>query len=118
MLPPFFKLSPPSRRTLTALIPVVCPPEPDPLALIDNLIGRVEFTLGSFPPGIRGILLAGLKIFEYGAAARLSSPVYTFSRLPVAKASLYYESWASSKSALLRQMAMSFKSILLLAYYE
>ena len=112
-----FRLSGRARRALRALAPVVCPPDAARPALLEPILDHVALTLRAFPAGPRGVILAGLYLFDLAAALR---PPYgrPFSRLPPAAARRYFHAWWASPHAGARRVAVGLKGLLALAYYE
>jgi choline dehydrogenase-like flavoprotein len=110
-----FRLSNRAHRTLRALLPIVCGSYAR--TLTEDVIDHVELTLRSFPSGPRGLITAGLTLFEFAAIAR---PPFgrTFSHLPAKAARRYYRAWWSSRLVLLRRIARLLKGLLVLGHYE
>lgn len=109
-----FHLSKRARRTLSAMLPIVC--GPDAITLAEQVLDHVELTLRSFPAGPRSALVGGLRLFELGAVAH---PPFgrSFSRLPERAARSYFRAWWNSPLSLVRRVARLLKGVLALGYY-
>ncbi|MCC6749887.1 MAG: hypothetical protein IT371_19635 [Deltaproteobacteria bacterium] len=113
-----YRFSPAVRRTVRALVPVICPPEVEELGLVDAVVAQAELFVRSLAPEARYGLVAGYRSFELLAATRPAQLGRTFSALPKGAARAYFDAWWNSPLGPARSLAMGMKSPIAIGYYE
>jgi len=103
---PAYRLPSRVRRVLTAMAPVVCPPEVEELGLLEAVVDHVELSMGSFPPDLRAALLGALRVM--GASSRV---------LPGGPGRRF-EAWWTARTRLRRLAARGVKAMFATAAYE
>ena len=107
-----FRFSRRTRRTLAALIPVVCAGDAE--AFAEPILDEVEAMVRSIPGFMRVGLLLGLALFAWSALLRGGR----FSRLPLPRREAHFRRWWTSRINLLHQLAKNVSGLLNFAYYE
>ncbi len=103
-----------TRRTLTALAAVACPPQARELGLLDAIVDHVELSMRSLPAELRLGLLAGLTALELAALPRFGA---RFSKLAPCDAVSHYERWRHG-NGVQRQFIKGVSGLLHLAHFE
>lgn len=102
-----------TRRVLTSLVPVICPPEAGPLA--DAIVDHMALTFGQTPPLLRRALAAGFAAYDLGALPRYRKRAH---RLTGDAAERYYESWLHGPTPMHRQFGQMLNQLMSLSCYE
>jgi len=102
-----------SRAVLRSLVPVICPPEAQPLA--DAIVDHMALSIGAAPPLVRRGLAAGLATYDAGALPRYRRRAR---HLEPAAAERYFESWEHGPTPLHVQLARGVNQLMSLACYE
>ena len=105
-----------TRRLLTSLVPVICPP--DAQALADAIVGHVGLTMSALPTHVRAALVAGLAGYDTLAIAWAPGGRRRAHRLPADLAEQYYLSWEHGPTPAHQQLAKGVGQLLKLACYE
>lgn len=106
------------RRLLASLVPVVCPDGAQRLDLTAALVDHVELSLRSFPSVVRRALLLGMRTYDLSAAAWPRARGRTASHLAPDGARAWFDLWWRSPLLPQRELAVTLKRLLALAYYE
>ncbi|HEX5059454.1 MAG TPA: hypothetical protein VFV99_08850 [Kofleriaceae bacterium] len=96
-----------SKRVLHSLVPVICPPDAEPLA--DAIVEHMELTLAASGPMIGKAFDAGLLAYDLGAVARYGRRAHA---LTGDRAERYYQYWENT------QFGRAINQIMSLACYE
>jgi hypothetical protein len=102
-----------ARKVLRSLVPVICPPEAEPLA--EAIVDHMELTFSVTPPLVRRALGAGFLTYDLGALPRYLKRAHA---LPPAKAELYYSSWVHGPTPVHKQFAQVLNQLMSLSCYE
>jgi hypothetical protein len=113
-----YQHSPATRRILTSLVPVICPPEAAELGITDAIVDHVGLTMGVLPAAFRAGFVLGLRTYDLGALAFPPARGRRAHRLPPELADRYYESWLHGPTPIHRQLAIAIGQLLKLAHYE
>lgn len=108
-----YQHSPVARAVLRSLVPVICPPEAQPLA--DAIVDHMALTLGASPAVLRSGLAAGLVAYDLGAVPRY---LRRAQHLAPAKAERYFASWEHGPTPLHVQLARGLNQLMSLSCYE
>ena len=106
------------RRLIASLVPVVCPEGALRMDLTAALVDHVELSLRSFPSVVRRALLLGMRTYDLSAAAWPRARGRTASRLDPERAGVWFALWWRSPLLPQRELAVTLKRLLALAYYE
>lgn len=101
------------RAVLRSLVPVICPPEAEPLA--DAIVAQVGLQLETLPPVFRRAVAAGLATYDLGALPRYRRRARA---LRGDAAERYYQSWEHGITPLHTQFARALNQLMSLACYE
>jgi hypothetical protein len=105
-----FRLPRRARRTLEALVPVVCPPDALDLGLVSAIVDETEQMMRAFPAYARAGLVAGILAFDAGALG--------FARRTPEARERWFRAWWASPLMPVRQLMKGLKGLLVMAYYE
>jgi len=105
-----------TRRLLTSLVPVICPPDAQPLAA--DIVDHVGLTMSAMPSTFRRALIAGLTGYDTLALAWAPGGRRRANRLPPALAEGYYLTWEHGPTPVHVQLAKGVGQLLKLACYE
>jgi len=108
-----YKHSRTSRAVLRSLVPVICPPEAQPLA--EAIIDHMALTFAASPPLVRRALAAGLATYDLGALPRFRKRARYLSP---EQAERYYQSWDHGITPLHVQFARALNQLMSLSCYE
>ena len=101
------------RAVLVSLVPVICPPEAQPLA--DAIVDHMALTLGASPAVLQAGFTAGLLTYDLGAVPRYARRAH---RLEGARAERYFASWEHGPTPLHTQLARAINQLMSLSCYE
>jgi hypothetical protein len=104
---------PATRRVLVSLVPVICPPEAQPLA--DAIVDHMALTVAQMPPMLLKALSAGFHTYDLGALPRYRKRAH---KLGVADATAYYESWVHGITPVHRQFGQMLNQLMSMSCYE
>jgi hypothetical protein len=104
---------PTTRRVLRSLVPVICPPEAEPLA--DAILDHMALTIGQMPALLLKGLAAGFAAYDLGALPRFRSRAHALS--PV-DAERYYDSWSHGITPVQREFAKMLNQLMSMSCYE
>ena len=113
-----YKHSPPTRRVLTCLIDIICPPEVRTLNLVDSVLNEVELSLRALPPLPRRGILAGIRAYETTSRTHPSHFGKRASALSDEKAQRYFDKWRQSRLPAQRQFIKGIRGLICIGYYE
>lgn len=113
-----FELSRPLRRISEQLCRVICPDSVEADGLLEAVVDHWEMSLRALPPQVRGATLAGMVTMELTAVFYPPARGRRFSRLPLATARRWYDTWWKSPIPVSYQLAHAAKALISLAYYE
>ncbi|MDB4955102.1 MAG: hypothetical protein JWO36_2671 [Myxococcales bacterium] len=102
-----------SRKVLRSLVPVICPPEAEPIA--DAIVDHMALTFGASPPVLQRALAAGLLAYDLGALPRYFRRAHTLSG---DRAEAYFQSWEHGLTPLHVQLARALNQLMSLSCYE
>ena len=108
-----YRHSPTTRAVLRSLVPVICPPEAQPLA--DAIVDHMELTLGASPALLQRGLALGLATYDLGAVARYGRRARA---LTGERAETYFASWEHGITPLHVQFAKAVNQLMSLSCYE
>jgi len=106
------------RRTLRALVPVICPPEAAELGVEDDVVAHVGSTMAAIPPLLLRGLYTGLGVFDLGARIYPAARGRRAHQLTGEVAEAYFHSWLHGPTVLHRQLATRVMQMMVLGYYE
>ena len=98
---------------LRSLVPVICPPEAEPLA--DAIALHMCLTISATPLLMRHGLGAGLRSYDLAALPRYLRPAH---QLTGERAERYFASWEHGITPVQREFAKSVAQLMRLACYE
>jgi hypothetical protein len=101
------------RAVLRSLVPVICPPEAQPLA--DDIIDHLALTLGVSPVLLQKGFAAGLVTYDLGAVLRYGKRAQ---HLTGDKAERYFASWEHGPTPIHKQFAHALNQLMSLSCYE
>ncbi|HEY5925305.1 MAG TPA: hypothetical protein VIV11_26660 [Kofleriaceae bacterium] len=96
-----------SKRVLCSLVPVICPPEAEPLA--DAIVEHMALTIGASGALLGKAFDAGLLAYDLGAVARFGRRAHA---LTGERAERYYQYWEHT------QFGRALNQLMSLACYE
>jgi hypothetical protein len=102
-----------ARAVLRSLVPVICPPEAEPLA--DAIVEHMALTFDASPPILQRGLAAGLFAYDLGSVPRYFRRAHTLS---ADKAEAYYRSWEHGITPIHVQFARALNQLMSLSCYE
>jgi hypothetical protein len=102
-----------TRKVLRSLVPVICPPEAQPLG--DAIVDHMALTLESSPPMVKRALAAGLITYDLGALPRYFKRAHALSP---EKAEAYFRSWEHGPTPIHVQLAQALNQLMSLSCYE
>ena len=102
-----------TRAVLRSLVPVICPPEAEPLA--DAIVDHMELTFGAVPPLVARGFATGLVAYDVGALPRYFRRARA---LTGERAERYYRSWEHGLTPMHVQLARAVNQLMSLACYE
>ena len=102
-----------TRRVLVSLVPVICPPEAEPLA--DAIVDHMALTIGAAPMLVQKMFGVGLATYDVGALPRYFKLAH---QLRGDKAERYFESWEHGITPLHVQLARAVNQLMSLSCYE
>jgi hypothetical protein len=105
--------TPTARKVLRSLVPVICPPEAEPLT--DAIVDHMALTFGLMPPLLRKALAAGFTTYDLGALPRYRKRAHA---LTGEDAERYYESWRHGVTPVHKQFGQMLKQLMSLSCYE
>jgi hypothetical protein len=108
-----YQLDATARKVLRSLVPVICPPEAEPLA--DAIVDHMALTLGASPSLLRSAVTAGLITYDLGALPRYFRRAHGLS---ASKAEAYFRSWEHGITPLHVQFARALNQLMSLSCYE
>lgn len=100
-------------RVLRSLVPVICPPEAEPLA--DDIIAHMALTFGEMPVLLCKALAAGFTTYDLGALPRYRKRAH---KLGAGDAERYYESWLHGVTPVHKQFAQMLNQLMSMSCYE
>ena len=106
------------RRTLRALVPVICPPEVAELGIEDDVVDHVGGTMATVPPMLLRGLYLGLGVYDLGARIYPPARGKRAHQLTGEVADGYFNSWLHGPTLIHRQLATRIMQMMALAYYE
>ena len=106
-------MSPTMRAVLKSLVPVICPPEAEPLG--DAIVDHMALTIGALPALMSKGLAAGLVTYDLAALPRYGRRA---SKLGPVQAEAYYASWEHGITPLHVQFAKALNQLMSLSCYE
>ena len=102
-----------TRGVLRSLVPVICPPEAQPLA--DAIVEHMALTIGASPALIQRGLAAGLVTYDLGALPRHRRRAQ---HLAPDAAERYYATWEHGPTPVHVQLAHALNQLMSLSCYE
>lgn len=102
-----------ARRVLRSLVPVICPPEAEPIA--DAIVEHMALTFGVTPFLLRKGLSAAFTAYDVGSLPRFGKRAHALSP---EQAERYYDSWVHGVTPLHRQFARALKQLMSLSCYD
>jgi hypothetical protein len=102
-----------SRRVLVSLVPVICPPEAEPLA--ETIVDHMALTLGASPAIVARAFGAGMLAYDLGSLPRHLRRAH---QLSPERAEAYYVSWEHGPTLLHRRLAQVINQLMSLSCYE
>lgn len=115
---PSFQFSPSVKRTIAALVPMLCPPDVVELGLVEAVADQVERGLAAMPSYLRHGLAAGIRTYDLGAIVWPRTFGRRASRLTPEQQGAYFDSWAHGPTPLHRQFAKGIKQLIGMACYD
>jgi len=106
------------RRTLRALVPVICPAEVEELGIADDVVEHVGATMGTVPPMLLRGLYLGLGVYDLGARVYPPARGKRAHQLTGEVADGYFQSWLHGPTLIHRQLATRVMQMMVLGYYE
>jgi hypothetical protein len=106
------------RRSLRALVPVICPPDAVELGVEDAVVDHVGATMATVPPILLRGLYAGLGVYDLGARIYPAARGRRAHQLTGEVADGYFHSWLHGPTLIHRQLATRVMQMMVLAYYE
>lgn len=106
------------RRTLRALVPVICPPEVAELGIEDDVVEHVGGTMQTVPPLLLRGLYLGLGVYDLGARIFPAARGKRAHQLTGEVADAYFSSWLHGPTLIHRQLATRVMQMMALSYYE
>jgi hypothetical protein len=106
------------RRTLRALVPVICPPDAVELGVEDDVVDHVGMTMSTIPALLLRGLYAGLGVYDLGARIFPAARGRRAHQLGEEIGEQYFHSWLHGPTLLHRQLATRVMQMMVLAYYE
>ncbi len=104
------------RKALRGFISVACPPDAEPLGIVEDIIDHLELSFRSLPTMIRTGLVAGLTTYELAAAPfNLGKRA---SQLSFDAHNKYFDSWRKSPIPVRSEFIKGLKGLLCMGYYE
>ncbi|HSD87937.1 MAG TPA: hypothetical protein VLB44_10505 [Kofleriaceae bacterium] len=108
-----YRHTPTARKVLRSLVPVICPPEAEPIT--DAIVDHMQLTFSVTPPVLRTALAAGFATYDLGALPRYFRRAHALSP---EKAERYYESWVHGPTPVHKQFAQMLNQMMSLSCYE
>ncbi len=108
-----YRHSPTVRKVLRSLVPVICPPEANPLA--DAIVDHMELTFGATPIVLRAALATGFTTYDALALPRYRKRAH---KLTATDAERYYESWVHGVTPVHKQFAVMLNQLMSMSCYE
>jgi hypothetical protein len=106
------------KRTLRALVPVICPPEVAELGIEDDVVEHVGATMTTVPPLLLRGLYLGLGVYDLGARVYPPARGKRAHKLTGEIADGYFHSWLHGPTLIHRQLATRVMQMMVLGYYE
>lgn len=101
------------RRVLRSLVPVICPPEAEPIS--DAIVDHMALSLAASPPVVQRALATGLIAYDLGSLPRYGRRAH---KLTGAKAEAYFRSWEHGMTPVQVQLARALNQLMSLSCYE
>ena len=113
-----YQHSVPTRRVLTHLIKIICPPEVETLNLVEAVLNEVELSLRALPTLPRKGILAGIRAYETASRTYPSHLGKRATSLPQNKSTRYFDRWRLSRFPIQRQFIKGIRGLICIGYYE
>ncbi len=102
-----------TRRVLRSLVPVICPPEAEPLA--DAIVDHMALTIDVAPRLVQKAFAAGALAYDAGSLPRYFKRAH---QLTGEHAERYYESWLHGITPVHKQYATAINQLMSMSCYE
>ncbi len=107
-----------TRKILTHLVRVVCPPDAQRLKLVSEIVDHIELSLRALPTPARLGLIVALVLYDLGSVVTPGSFGRRARSLSESQSKAYFERWWRHPIGPLRELTKGIKSVICMSYCE